>query len=194
MKLLKTNLINKTKGFTLVELMIVVAIIGILASVAVPNYQKYQSRARQSEAKSNLSALSTAENAYSVEAGQFTGCIVDIGYVIPSQAKAYYATGFHSAFTTCGSGTASCLNLFYGSTTDGTVCSQTAAGSGNLYYLATAKVNSGATLSEALPNACAASKNSFTAGATGSISSSTTALDTWTINSDGSLLNSALAL
>lgn len=43
--------ISNSEGFTLVELMIVVAIIGVLAAVAIPNYQKFQAKARQSEAK-----------------------------------------------------------------------------------------------------------------------------------------------
>jgi type IV pilus assembly protein PilA len=48
------------RGFTLIELMIVVAIIGILAAIAIPNFMKFQARARQSEAKSNLKGLFTA--------------------------------------------------------------------------------------------------------------------------------------
>jgi type IV pilus assembly protein PilA len=52
------------RGFTLIELMIVVAIIGLLAAVAIPNFMKFQARSRQSEVKSNLKALFTAERAY----------------------------------------------------------------------------------------------------------------------------------
>jgi type IV pilus assembly protein PilA len=64
------------KGFTLIELMIVVAIIGILAAIAIPNFIKFQARSKQSEAKSNLKGLFTAQkswfqekDAYSVTAG-----------------------------------------------------------------------------------------------------------------------------
>ncbi|WP_224243972.1 prepilin-type N-terminal cleavage/methylation domain-containing protein [Hyalangium gracile] len=50
---------QSSRGFTLIELMIVVAIIGILAAIAIPNFLRFQARARQSEANSNLKTLFT---------------------------------------------------------------------------------------------------------------------------------------
>src|SRR6476661_10123646 len=61
--------LRNTKGFTLIELMIVVAIIGILAAIAIPNFLQYQMKSRQSEAKTNLMAIKTSEVSWQGERG-----------------------------------------------------------------------------------------------------------------------------
>jgi len=55
---------NNQKGFTLVELMIVVAIIGILAAIAIPQFAAYRQKAYNSSAQSDLKNAKTAAEAY----------------------------------------------------------------------------------------------------------------------------------
>jgi type IV pilus assembly protein PilA len=91
-----------TKAFTLIELMIVVAIIGILAAIAIPNFVKFQCRSKQSEAKTNLKAMFTAQETYRSEydtywalpaigatSGTFTN---DLGFVPKGQKIRYEYT------------------------------------------------------------------------------------------------------
>ena len=59
------------RGFTLIELMIVVAIIGILAAIAIPNFTRFQAKSKQSEAKTNLKAYYVAEKSYYAENNTF---------------------------------------------------------------------------------------------------------------------------
>lgn len=73
---------RKQEGFTLIELMIVVAIIGILAAIAIPNFLQYQMKSRQSEAKTNLQAIKTSQVAFQAEQGCYIGIPVE-GVIAP---------------------------------------------------------------------------------------------------------------
>lgn len=86
------RMLKTQSGFSLIELMIVVAIIGILASIAVPNFKKFQVKSRQSEAKSQLTSLYTAEKAFLGEWTGYTGDFRDVGY--SPEGKMRYNVGF----------------------------------------------------------------------------------------------------
>jgi len=80
------------KGFSLVELMVVVAIIGILSAIAIPNFQRFQRKSRQSEAKTLLGGIFAAEKAFHTEWNQYNGSLDVAGYIASGQLR--YRAGF----------------------------------------------------------------------------------------------------
>ncbi|MDZ4677888.1 MAG: prepilin-type N-terminal cleavage/methylation domain-containing protein [Oligoflexia bacterium] len=88
-------MLTNQKGFSLIELMIVVAIIGILSAIAIPNYTKFQLKAKQSEAKASLSGVYTAEKSFHAEYSTFTGHFDAIGFA--PDGRMNYGIGFAAA-------------------------------------------------------------------------------------------------
>lgn len=83
-------------GFSLMELMVVVAIIGILAAFSVPNYYRYLAKAKQTEVALNLASLHTAQQLYFLEHNCYSTDLVALGWE-PSGRKSnlsHYSYGF----------------------------------------------------------------------------------------------------
>jgi prepilin-type N-terminal cleavage/methylation domain-containing protein len=82
------NRIRRTKGFTLVEIMIVVLIIGILMAIAVPNFIKARETSRRSTCVSNLKQMDAAKEQYAMDARLSGGGAVAWNNLVPDYMKA----------------------------------------------------------------------------------------------------------
>ncbi len=158
--------LRSKKGFTLIELMIVVAIIGILAAIAIPNFMRFQARSRTTEARTNLGAIYTAQVSFFGEGNSF-GFFPQIGWG-PTGTPRYHYT-MDAALTGVND-----TNL--GANVSALGTAPTWVGNFN-----GATVN-GAVPALAAPNA-AGQRLAFTVGAAGNVDTSTTdGLDAWIIN------------
>jgi len=66
-----SKMMRKNEGFTLIELMIVIAIIGILAAIAIPQFSAYRKRSYNSSAEADLRNAATAQEAYYVDTQKY---------------------------------------------------------------------------------------------------------------------------
>ena len=117
---------KKQQGFTLIELMIVVAIIGILAAIALPAYQDYTTRAKVSEV---VLAASSARTAVSEAASITSGTVMPTAVTITSNVSTYVASVAYANDDDLGFVTATSKDL--GDGVDGTIVlrgTKTAAG------------------------------------------------------------------
>lgn len=186
------NKVNNQRGFSLVELMVVVAIIGVLAAIAVPNVSKYIAKARQSEAKTNLSSLYTSEKAFYAEYTAYHSYFQAVGYSPEGQLR--YNVGFSARTAANEAGTGNGYTMPPGINT---------ATNTNAYCAAPAattltngcKMLNGATNAAppSLPAATINSATTFTAAAVAVIHSVGTT-DTWTIDQNKLMTNTVLGI
>ncbi len=93
---------RRQPGFSLVELIVAVAIIGILTAVAIPAYKDYLIRANKSAAKAVLMEIASRQEQYIMKAGNY-GSVADLNYTIPTEVSTYFdislTTGTNTAST-----------------------------------------------------------------------------------------------
>lgn len=194
-------------GFTLVELLIVVAIIGILASQGVPAYKRMVQKSKKSEAKLMLGDIATAEAAFNSEYGTYGDNIARMGAQLDG-TNFTYAAGFNStgncAQVAAGSQVpnAGTVITSYPSYAQAIVVTKPGGGTGNF----TSMIGRVAEFSTSGLTGCFATTTtanasnvvtSFTAGATGPIAqgvgscatSTGGGCDVWSIDSNRSLTN-----
>ena len=83
---------RKSEGFSLVELMIVVAIMAILAAIAIPSFMKFSMKAKTAEASQNLSGIRTSQESYRAEEDVYLACTTYPAAIPPASGTPWVAS------------------------------------------------------------------------------------------------------
>jgi type IV pilus assembly protein PilE len=81
---------NRSRGFSLIELAIVMLIIAILAAIAIPSYSRYAYRARRTEGQQLLQSMAIAEERWYATNNKY-GSLTQIGFTVTTSQNGYYA-------------------------------------------------------------------------------------------------------
>ncbi|MEJ8810213.1 type IV pilin protein [Variovorax ureilyticus] len=81
---------RQAKGFTLVELMIVVAVVAILAAIAYPSYTSYVRKGKRATAQAALMDLAGKQQTYLLDRRVYTTVQTDIGFAVPAEIQGAY--------------------------------------------------------------------------------------------------------
>jgi len=173
---------KKKKGFTLIELMIVVAIIGILAAIVILNFIKFQVRSKQSEPKANLKALFVAQKSYFAERDSFSSAVVDIGFV-PERGNRYTMVNGGSTLSSRASASEDVTSAHQGFEGDSFKGFTAVTSRSTANVAAVAAVSSGGTCTISV-NGCVSAGNNgaFFGLAAGNVDNDAT-LDNWVVSS-----------
>ena len=81
---------QKSRGFTVVELIIAIAIIGILAAIAIPSYQEHLKRGRRADAQQFLSQVAQKQQQYLMDARSYAGTMAELSMPVPTSVSNFY--------------------------------------------------------------------------------------------------------
>lgn len=179
------------QAFTIVEMMIGVAIIGILTVVATPAYRVYKRTAIQTEAKVNLAAAYSSERSFTREYNTYTLCLKYTGFVPTSVAphgRRYFLIGSNARSPAgCSPDGNRACNEFLWNKNGNVESSCTAL---DARYSAQATLNPGTLIPSTLgdlPREVNMTTDTFVIGATGAVFENENLWDDWTINHQGVL-------